>query len=226
MKRLKSAFKLRDKIKKSSIPLLFIGTAMLFFACENKIEQVKAFSMTDDMPILEASNFETMVTDSGVIRYFLKASKLLRFENDREAYFEFPEGIELIKYDENKEIISSITANYAKQFERDKRWEVKNNVIATNAQGDTLKTEQLFYAELEGIIYTDEFVRIIRPGQNITGTGFKSDQTLQNWRILQPKGSIDVSIDNQNTNRQPAPNENPANNIDETPQALSADNPE
>ena len=184
------------KIKPFCIAVIFTGIVMFFFACENNIEQIKAFTMTEDLPVLEASNFETMVTDSGIIRYFLKAPKLLRFEKERESYFEFPEGIELIQYNENKEIYSSITANYAKQFERDKKWEVKNNVIATNAQGDTLKTEQLFYDELKGKIYTEEFVRIIRPGQNLTGIGFQSDQTLQNWRIIKPRGSIEVSVNN------------------------------
>jgi len=234
MKRQKSAFNLLKKIKTACVAVLFTGIATLFFACENKLEQVKAFSFTEDLPILEASNFETMVTDSGIIRYFLKAPKLLRYENNRESYFEFPEGIELIKYGENKEITSSITANYAKQFEKDKKWEVKNNVIATKASGDTLKTEQMFYDEIEGIIYNDEFVRIIRPGQNLTGTGFKSDQNMQTWRILHPKGSIEVSVDNQN-NRQPAPapdenvstpDENAADNLDEMSPALNADNPE
>ena len=215
MKRQRFAFNLLNKIKAICAAALITGTAILFFACENNIEQVKAFSLIEDhLPILEALNFETMVTDSGKIRYFLKAPKLLRFENERDAYFEFPEGIELIQYDENKEVVSSITANYAKQFEKDKKWEVKNNVIATNAQGDTLKTEQLFYSELEGNIFTDEFVRIIRPGQNITGIGFKSDQTLQNWKIKEPKGSIDVIIDNQNTN-QPNPNEDFTNDFDD-----------
>ena len=192
---------------------------MFLFSCENNIEQIKTFGFTEDLPILEATNFETMVTDSGVIRYFLKTPKLLRFESGSTSYIEFPEGIELIKYNENREIVSSITANYAKQFEKDKRWEVKNNVIATNAQGDTLKTEQLFYAETEERIYTDEFVRIIRPGQNITGVGFQSDQNMQNWRIKKPKGSIDVSVENQEPGNATA--ENDINNIDETTQPQS-----
>ena len=215
MKQPKYASNLLNKIKTNYIAALFTGTVILLFACENNIEQIKAFGLIEDLPILEVSNFETLVTDSGIVRYFLKASKLLQFENESESYFEFPEGIELIQYNENKEIISSITANYAKQFEKDKKWEVKNNVIATNAQGDTLKTEQLFYTELEGKIYTDEFVRIIRPGQDITGTGFKSDQTLQNWTIKNPKGSIDVNIENQN-NGQLATDENSTSNFDET----------
>jgi LPS export ABC transporter protein LptC len=188
------------------IAALISGAAILFYACENNLEQIKAFSPTENLPVLEALNFETTATDSGVIRYFLKAPKLLRFEIEGESYFEFPEGIELVRYNENNQIISRITANYAKQFEKDLKWEAKNNVIATNAQGDTLKTELLYYDEKEGKIYTEEFVRIIRPDQTITGIGFQSDQSLQNWRIKNPKGTFYVSVENQN-NSQPITNE-------------------
>ena len=109
-------------------------------------------------------------------------------------FVEFPEGIELVKYDEHKEIISSITADYAQQFEKQKKWEAKNNVIATNARGDTLKTEHLIWEEETEKIYTEEFVKIIRPDQIITGIGFQSDQSLQNWKIKNPKGTIYVDV--------------------------------
>ncbi|MCD6354710.1 MAG: LPS export ABC transporter periplasmic protein LptC [Prolixibacteraceae bacterium] len=178
-----------------------MGAAILFFACENNdIEKIKAFSSPENLPVVEAQNFETLFTDSGEIRFFLKASKLLRFENGGKAYVEFPEGIELIKYDSNKRIISSITADYAKQFVNEKKWEAKNNVIATNANGDTLKTEHLIWEEKAEKIYTDEFVKIIRPDQIITGIGFSSDQKLSNWKIKKPRGTIYVSVkDNDNS---------------------------
>jgi LPS export ABC transporter protein LptC len=111
------------------------------------------------------------------------------------TYIEFPQGIELIKYDENQEIISSITADYAKNFEKEEKWEAKNNVVATNAQGDTLKTEHLIWEEKTERIYTEEFVRIIRPDKIITGIGFQSDQSMQNWRIKNPKGEIYIDVE-------------------------------
>ena len=196
MNQQKLGSKITQRINSFGIAALILGAAILFYACENDLEQIKAFSSPENLPILEASDFETMMTDSGEVRYFLKAPKLLRFENDGVEYVEFPEGIELIKYDENKNIISSITANYAKQFIKENKWEAKNNVIATNAQGDTLKTEHLIYEEDKGKIYIEEFVRIIRPDQTYTGIGFESDQSLQNWRIKNPKGSIYVETEN------------------------------
>ncbi len=198
-------------IKLFGIAALVTGAAILFYGCENNLEQIKAFYSTENLPILEAKNFETLVTDSGEVRYFLKAPKLLQFEDEGRNYIEFPEGMELIKFDENKNIISSITADYAKQFVSEDKWEAKNNVVATNAQGDTLKTEHLIWEEKKEIIYTEEFVKIIRTDQIITGIGFTSDQKLQNWKIKNPKGTIYVSVNNekqQTDMTEPQPNEN------------------
>ena len=100
---------------------------------------------------------------------FLKAPKLLQFENEGGSYSEFPEGMELVEFDSNNRIISTITADYAKEFTADGKWEAKNNVVATNPQGDTLKTEHLILEKKKDLIYTEEFVRIISTDKIITG---------------------------------------------------------
>ena len=197
MKIQKSGSKIRTVLKIFRIAVLVSGAAILFFGCEkNNIEKIKAFSSPENLPSQEATNFQTLFTDSGEVRFSLKAPKLLRFENDGKPFVEFPEGIELVKYDKNQDIISSITANYAKQYPNEDKWEAKNNVIATNLEGDTLKTEHLIWEEKSEKIYTEEFVKIIRPDQIITGIGFESDQTLENWRIKNPKGTIYVEMNN------------------------------
>ena len=182
----------------SVIAALVSGAALLLTSCENNIEEIKAFASNENLPILEARNFETIFTESGQIRYSLKTPKLLRFEDEGRDYIEFPEGMELVKFDANKNILSSITADYAKQFVADDKWEAKNNVVATNAQGDTLKTEHLIWEEKKELIYTEEFVKIIRSDQIITGIGLTSDQKLQNWKIKNPKGTIYVTVNNKN----------------------------
>ncbi len=175
-----------------------MGTAILFFACKkNDIEKIKAFSSPEELPVLEATNFETLSTDSGTVRFLLQAKKLLRFENEGKTYHEFPEGLLLIKYDEEKNVISSIKADYAKEFIKEERWEAKNNVIVTNEKGDSLKTEHLIWEEKNEKIYTEEYVQIVSADKIITGTGLTSDQNMLNWKIKDPKGVLYVAVDNQ-----------------------------
>lgn len=194
MKTQKSDSNLFLILKKYGIAVLVMGAAILFYACDsNEIAKIQAFDELENLPVLEASNFKTFYTDSGQVEFTLTAPKLLRYENDGKTYLEFPEGMQLIKYDSQKRIISSITADYAKQFLKEERWEAKNNVVVTNAQGDSLKTEHLIWEEKEEMIHTEEFVKIIRDDQIITGIGLTSDQDMVNWKIRDPKGVIYVS---------------------------------
>ena len=222
MKLQKSGSKIRNLLKIFRIAVLVSGAAILFFGCENNIQKIKAFSSTENLPLQEATNFETLFTDSGEVRFSLKAPKLFRYETDGKPFVEFTEGIELVKYDANQNIISSITADYAKQFPNEDKWEAKNNVVATNLEGDTLKTEHLIWEEQTEKIYTEEFVKIIRPDQIITGIGFESDQSLENWRIKNPKGTIYVELENNSqtgSDSAKIPTAQPSENLQENESA-------
>lgn len=194
MKQLLLDSKIYRFIKNTRIAALFLGAAILFYACENDIEKIQAFSSSENLPIIEAVNFETLFTDSGQVRYSLKAKQLLRFNIDGVEFLEFPKGVEIIQYDAKQKVVSSLTSDYAKQFVKDERWEAKNNVIATNLAGDTLKTEHLIWEEKSEKIYTEEFVEIVREDGIYTGIGLTADETLQEWRINKLKGIIYVEV--------------------------------
>ncbi len=132
-----------------------------------------------------------------MVRFYLKTPELKRFETDGAPFVEFPQGILLIKYNARMEMISSISARYAKQFVKEKRWEAKNDVVAINSMGDTLQTEHLIWDEQAKRIYNDEYVKVIRPDQIMTGIGFESDASLENWRIRKPRGTIYVQLNRE-----------------------------
>ena len=204
MKRLGLGINIKRLIKFKSVAVLFTGTAILFYACENDIEKIKAFSSQEDLPTIEIVDFKSMSTDSGKISYTLKAPKVIRYERDGKKYTEFPEGMELKQFDSNGNIISSIRSDYAKQNVLEDKWEANNNVVATNIKGDTLKTEHLFWERENGKIYNDEYVKIISPDQIIWGEGFTSDEQMGGWKIKKPKGNIYITVDNE----QPLKNDN------------------
>lgn len=193
------------RIKNIGIAALVSGAAILLYGCENDLEKIKAFSSTDNLPVVEAVNFQTIFTDSGQIRYTLKTPKLLRFENEGKAFLEFPEGMEIVQYDATGKTVSSLTSDYAKQFIKEQRWEAKNNVVATNKQGDTLLTEHLIWEEKNEKIYTDEFVKFIRTNQIITGIGFTSDASFKNYRIKDLKGDIYVNVNEKKRRKSDSP---------------------
>ncbi len=180
----------KRRYSKISIATLIMGVAMLFFSCANKIEKIKEFSKSDDAPTMEAEGFEMIYSDSTIVRFKIQAKKLQNYDKEQEPFMEFPEGIEIEKYDENMSIISKITSDYARYFEKEKKWIAKNNVVVINMQGDSLITEELIWEENKELLYSEQFVKIIRKDQIITGIGFESDQEMSNWEITKVKGQI------------------------------------
>lgn len=172
-----------------------IASGGLFFACANDIEKIKIYAVTEEMPSVTAEGYEMLYSDSTVIRFKLQTPELLRHENEKEPYTEFPSGVNIIKYDANMNVVSSISALYAKNFDSDDRWEVKNNVVAVNLKGDTLKTEYLVWDQKKGKIYSDQFVKIIQKDQIYTGIGFESDQDFSSYKIKNLKGQMYVDVD-------------------------------
>ena len=61
MKQQRSGSNTGKYIRTLGIAALFTGAAILFYSCENNIEQIKAFYTTENLPVLEAINFETLL---------------------------------------------------------------------------------------------------------------------------------------------------------------------
>lgn len=184
-------------VRRISVRLLLLFSMFLAVACENEIAQIKIFSSTENLPSVTAEGFEMLYSDSTVIRFKLQTPEFIRHDNNNEKdpYTEFPKGVKIEKYDLNMNIVSSITAQYAKNFDSDDRWEAKNNVIAVNLKGDSLKTEYLVWDTRKEKIYSDQFVKIIRNNQIITGIGFESNQDFSFYHIKNPKGHMYVNVD-------------------------------
>jgi LPS export ABC transporter protein LptC len=167
----------------------------LFISCENDIEKIKQFSNNEDLPDIAAEGYEVLSYDSTVIRTKLQTPQMIIHNNEKEPYTEFPRGLVLTQYDSKMNVTSNITALYAKNFQKEDRWEAKNNVVAVNQKGDTLKTEYLVWDQKKGKIYSDQFVKIIgNDGQVTTGTSFESNQDFSDYVLknLTMKKYVDV----------------------------------
>lgn len=189
-----SFFEKKQHCKKLSIVVLILGATMFVLSCSSKV----ASDIPPDLisnkktPSSEATDLQTSFTDSGVVRYFLKTPKLLRFdqEQEKEPYNEFPNGFHVQQFDANKKIISELSANYGKNFIKEQRWLATGNVVMINDKGDTLRTEELTYLIQKDRIFSDKFVSIKQGGQTQNGTGFESDSKMKKWTFRKVKGSI------------------------------------
>lgn len=175
--------------------LLYLIWTVTLFSCSSKVSSdiPKELFANKLIPSVEAFDFQTYYTDSAVVRYFLKTPRLLIFDQEKSPYKEFPEGFHLQQFDNQKKIISELSANYGKNFELEQKWLATGNVVMVNNKGDTLRTEELIYLIKEDKVYSEKFVNIKKGDQDITGSGgFESDSQMKRWSFKKTQGHIFV----------------------------------
>jgi LPS export ABC transporter protein LptC len=185
----------RAKGYKSLVGTVGVLLLLILFSCQTKVStDIPPELLTDNNFLtMEATNFETLYTDSGVVKYHLKTPKLLIYNDPKQPYKDFPDGFLMQRYDQNKKIISQMSGNRGKYFDNEKKWEANGNVVLVNSEGDTLRSEELKFHEAEDLIFSDQFVSIKKGDQYITGTGgFKSDTQMSRWSFMKTKGHLYV----------------------------------
>jgi len=191
--------KKNQQSSKIAISILGFGVIAIVTACNSKVASdiPKDLISNKKIPSVEAFNFQTSYTDSGVVRYFLKTPRLLIFDREKSPYKEFPEGFHLQQFDANKKIISELSANYGKNFELEEKWIATGTVVMVNNKGDTLRSEELIYLIKEDKIYSEKFVNIRKEDQDISGTGgFVSDSQMKKWSFIKTTGHIYITDQN------------------------------
>ncbi len=181
--------------KKNSIATTLIVVVVLFFmfSCSKaKVEQIGAIKNRSAMPQLHATEITTIISDSGVTRYRISASRWDIFDRAEKPYWNFPDGIHFEKFDINLKVDANIHSRYARFDVNDKRWELRGKVRATNLQGELFETEQLFWSQRERRIYSDSVIKITQVSHIITGLGFESDESMTRYTIRKPQGIFPV----------------------------------
>ena len=109
---------------------------------------------------------------------------------------EFRKGVKVETYNDTTHTIeSTLTTNYAIFLEKQELWEAKGNVIATNAQGQKLETEQLFWNQKSGRIYSNVDSKVTQNDGESVIIGFESDDRFQEFVFRRPKGRVEVDVE-------------------------------
>ena len=175
-------------IYKSIVAL--IGATMLL-SCENNIKEVESITTQETHPEVYGENVEFVFTDSTRIQYKAYAIEFVQIKNEEEEYNEFTKGGSLIYYNKDGSQAWTIKCNYAKNFVKDKLWELRNNVVAVSDDGKTINSELMYWDQDNKKIYSDQYVRITeKDGQMLEGNSFTADDGLDRISLSQVSGEV------------------------------------
>ncbi len=163
-------------------------------ACENDLEKVKQVSLERLKPVKTSYDVEVIYSDSAKVKVKMDAPVVLQFETN-DPYYEMPKGVKAVFFDENLKQTSTVTSEYAIRRENQKIVELRKNVVATNAKGETFKSEELIWDENQKRFYSNKIVNITTVGRTIMGTKFWSNEDFSYYEIAQGTGVFDVKDD-------------------------------
>jgi LPS export ABC transporter protein LptC len=167
---------------------------LLLSACENDIEKVKLVTDRKALPTESSKGLEILYSDSARVKVKIIAPEMNRLSLDQPTT-ELPKGLDVEFYDDNLNVISTLTAKYAIRHDAENIMEARNNVVVVNSKNEKLNTEHLVWNERSAKIYSDEFVKITTPDKIIFGNGFEANQDFTNYRIYKIKGTITINKD-------------------------------
>ncbi|MEG1649365.1 MAG: LPS export ABC transporter periplasmic protein LptC, partial [Rikenellaceae bacterium] len=110
----------------------------------------------------------------------------------KDPYMIFTKGIHIETYDSIGTVRTMLDALYAHYDENSKVWEAKGNVVARDSSGKTLYTQQIYWDQKKQIIYSNVDTKVVNGDEITVGSGFESDDKLENIQFKQTKGRIYV----------------------------------
>ena len=174
---------------------MLVFLSLLSVSCrrgEMKIEREALQADRSQVPILDANEVSTLISDSGITRYRINAERWQIFDKADPPYWNFEQGIYIEKFDEDLNVNASLRSDYAQYDEEAQIWRLEGNVYAVNQEGEIFETPLLFWNQKTERVYSDSAIRITRELSIIEGIGFESNQEMTKYTIKNPTGVFPI----------------------------------
>lgn len=177
----------------TAVVVMLLLFSVVLFSCKPEVKEVVEVSSDPEKSYtMKATQVNTLISDSGITRYRVKAKEWLVFGNAKEPHSYFPEGIYVEKFDTTFHTEASIKADTAYYFDKKGLWRLIGNVEVESLQGERFNTSELFWDQKAEKVYSDKYIRIQQKEQIITGIGFESNQNMTRYRIFNSQGEFPV----------------------------------
>jgi LPS export ABC transporter protein LptC len=181
------------KLFNLSLPALFLGMLSLS-ACENSLNDIqKIASKEEDKPISTSTGVDVIYSDSAKVKAHMTTPLMIEFDDAKKPYREMPKGVKIIFYEDDLSVKGTVIADYAIEREKENIIEFHKNVVVTNAQNQTFKSDELIYDEGKKTFHTDKPVEInLGNGSIMYGVGANSNASLYPWHVERSTGVFPV----------------------------------
>ena len=198
--------------------------AMVFGACiaacsEQHEHTAPAIHERDSVSMMTSYGVNTLISDSGVIKYKIVAERWDVNTVRQPPRWTFEKGIFMEQFDEQFHVEGYIQADSAWYYEQQKLWELRGRVLIRNVNGLIFTSEEFFWDGIRHEFYSNKFSRVVTPERTLEGTRFRSDEHMTHYDVSNSEGSFQ-SEDMEGNQEQQASNTSSAAPADTTAPAI------
>lgn len=174
--------------------VLLVLLSVIIVGCKERDVRLKTGAITNrkNTPVLLATDVNTLISDSGIVRYRIETPVWKVFDKADTPHWEFPEGIYLEKFNLDLKAEAFVEAEYAYYNEPEQYWMLRGNVRALNLEGEMFETPLIYLNQKTDSVYSDTTIVITRKSSVISGKGFHSNPEMTKYRILHPTGYFPI----------------------------------
>ena len=183
-----------------------IALCACFVACnEQKAHTAPAIHERDSVSMMTSYGVNTLISDSGVIKYKIVAERWDVNTVRQPSRWTFEKGIFMEQFDEQFHVEGYIQADTAWYYDQQKLWELRGRVYIRNVNGLVFRSEEFFWDGIRHEFYSHKFSRVVTPERTLEGTYFRSDEHMTHYEVTNSEGSFQ-STDMEGDQSQPSTN--------------------
>lgn len=161
-------------------------------ACQNPVEHTApAIHDKDSVAMMTSYGVNTLISDSGVIKYRIVTERWEVNTNRVPSRWIFDKGMLLEQFDEKFHINSYIQCDTAYYFDQERVWKLYGRVRILTKDGLRFTSEQLTWDENKHELSSNVFSKLITPERTLQGSYFWSDERMTRYFVSNSKGSFE-----------------------------------
>ena len=158
---------------------------------EQKEHTAPAINPRDSVAMMISYGVNTLISDSGVIKYRIVSERWEINQNRKPTRWIFDEGLFLEQFDQKFHLQSYIQSDTAYYYDENRIWELRGRVRILTKDGLRYRSEQLFWDENKHELYSHVHSTLITPERELQGSYFRSDEQMTKYYVSNSKGSFE-----------------------------------
>ena len=170
--------------------LLFTALSALCACSEQKEHTAPAINPQDSVSVMISYGINTLVSDSGIMKYRIVAEKWEVNEIKNPPRWFFPRGLFMEQFDEKFHVETYIQADTAYNYTQQKLWHLIGNVRVKTVDGLRFWSEELWWDQNRHELYSNLYSHVVTPEREIEGAYFTSDEHMRHYKVTNTKGNF------------------------------------